>query len=69
MACPGNAAQLCGAGNRLSVYDLAPPPATPSTPAATYTSLGCYTELSGGRALASGKCSQLLHSPHLHLSL
>ncbi|KAI4231905.1 MAG: hypothetical protein LQ349_005310, partial [Xanthoria aureola] len=52
--CPGNPDEKCGAGNRLNVYErlaTAPPPTpTPST----YTSEGCYTEATRGRAL-SGK--------------
>ena len=55
-ACPGDASQKCGAGNRLSLYGTsASPPAitAPGLPSATTLSyLGCYTELDGGRALA-----------------
>lgn len=55
-ACPGDAAQTCGAGNRLSLYGAsASPPAVtaPDMPSATTLSyLGCYTELAVGRALA-----------------
>lgn len=62
MACAGNAAQLCGAGNRLNVYGVSPPSSSP-TPTATgtdpqptdYTYLGCYTEATDSRALNSGK--------------
>lgn len=51
-ACPGNSAQECGAGGRLSLYtrsDEVTPPTLPST----YRSLGCHTELSSGRALGA----------------
>ncbi|KAI4223684.1 MAG: hypothetical protein L6R36_005237 [Xanthoria steineri] len=52
--CPGNPDEKCGAGNRLNVYErLATAPPTPPTPS-TYTSEGCYTEATRGRAL-SGK--------------
>ncbi|CAL8584164.1 hypothetical protein XPA_009769 [Xanthoria parietina] len=52
--CPGNPDEKCGAGNRLNVYErLAMAPPTTPTPS-TYTSEGCYTEATRGRAL-SGK--------------
>ncbi|KAI4096189.1 MAG: hypothetical protein LQ339_007036 [Xanthoria mediterranea] len=52
--CPGNPDEKCGAGNRLNVYErLATAPPTTPTPS-TYTSEGCYTEATRGRAL-SGK--------------
>jgi len=64
--CPGDATELCGAGNRLNVYSkMAPtitsdlptsapsssPTSTPSS--ASYSALGCYTEATQGRALAA----------------
>lgn len=50
--CPGNSAQACGAGNRLTLYtraNEAPAPALPST----YRSLGCHSEPTGNRALSA----------------
>lgn len=55
-ACPGNAQETCGAGNRLNMYtktsNPAPPPPPPPVPTG-YASLGCYTEATVGRALTS----------------
>jgi len=50
--CPGNAAEYCGGGNRLNMYsksvsDLS----VSSSRTTTYSSLGCYTEATVGRAL------------------
>lgn len=53
--CGGNAAEKCGAGNRLSVYSTTPTaPAEPVhvATAGGYTRFGCYTEGNGTRALA-----------------
>lgn len=53
-ACPGNSAELCGAGNRLSVYSnlttlpTASSPTSPST-AGSYSLLGCYADSVGSR--------------------
>ncbi|KAL8404532.1 hypothetical protein RB594_009400 [Gaeumannomyces avenae] len=58
--CPGDAAEFCGASNRLLVYSeggVAPPldSDTPAQPAAigAYTFNGCVTEGNGTRALTS----------------
>ena len=56
--CPGNAAQMCGDGNRLSLYTR--PAGTTTTSSTTTTALptpgsfsamGCFTEATNGRAL------------------
>ncbi|KAM7203183.1 WSC domain containing protein, partial [Naviculisporaceae sp. PSN 640] len=71
-SCPGNAAQTCGAGNRLTLYtrtDDVPVPTLPST----YRALGCHAEpTSGGRALSAlvtraddmtiQKCAEICHA-------
>jgi len=54
MPCGGNAAEVCGAGWRLTVYEAttatsAPDPGLPATVGA-YSSLGCYTDNAEGRA-------------------
>ncbi|KAG9237883.1 WSC domain-containing protein [Amylocarpus encephaloides] len=56
--CVGDAAEICGAGNRLSVYSTAPaPPADPVhvATAPPYTRFGCYTEGNGTRALSGAQ--------------
>ncbi|KAF2216074.1 hypothetical protein CERZMDRAFT_65437, partial [Cercospora zeae-maydis SCOH1-5] len=53
MPCRGNASQVCGNGNRLSVYttgkDYAPPTTNPGPNG--WTSLGCYTDSVNARSL------------------
>lgn len=54
MACAGNQYQYCGAGNRLSLYlDDGKETVEPMHPlnVGPYEFLGCWTEISGGRAL------------------
>lgn len=46
-SCPGNAAENCGAGNRLDMYSSTVAPPNP----ASFSSLGCYTEGTNGRTL------------------
>ncbi|KAK7018349.1 WSC domain-containing protein [Favolaschia claudopus] len=58
IACTGNAAETCGAGNRLNVFTSgkAPPP-PPTVPAkiGNWTSLGCYSDnVNGLRSLPNG---------------
>jgi hypothetical protein len=71
MPCGGNAAELCGAGNRLNVYGLSKP-STPTSTSATsqptgYTYQCCYTEATNSRALNSGElddisaCNSMMH--------
>ncbi|KAJ9158479.1 WSC-domain-containing protein [Coniochaeta hoffmannii] len=56
--CAASSAQLCGSGNRLSVYRnlvYQQPPPSPShvAKAGIYGWVGCYTEATNGRALSS----------------
>lgn len=59
VACGGNSTEVCGGGNRLSVYakNASQETTTPQTPTQqtpmSYFSRGCYSEASNGRALAS----------------
>jgi hypothetical protein len=59
MLCAGNNLEYCGAGKRLSVYQLnttaAPPPPTPSIKPTVgpYKYYGCQTEATNMRALSS----------------
>ncbi|KAJ7758795.1 copper radical oxidase [Mycena maculata] len=58
MACTGNPAETCGAGNRLNVFNSgqAPPP-PPTIPAqiGDWTSLGCWSDnVNGVRSLPNG---------------
>ncbi|RDL33881.1 WSC containing protein [Venustampulla echinocandica] len=58
MPCGGSATEICGAGNRLSVYSTTPaaPAAPVHVPAAGgYTRTGCYTEGNGTRALSGAE--------------
>lgn len=48
-ACSGNAAETCGAGNRLNVYSKSV--TTPTTCTASYGLMGCYSEGTSQRAL------------------
>ncbi|KAH8655081.1 WSC domain-containing protein [Tricladium varicosporioides] len=48
-ACSGNAAEKCGAGNRLNVYSKTV--TTPTTCTASYGLMGCYSEGTNQRAL------------------
>ncbi|KAG4439545.1 hypothetical protein IFR05_004985 [Cadophora sp. M221] len=43
MACPGNSAEICGGGGRLSVYQVTP----------TWQSVGCYTDSTTARTLSA----------------
>jgi len=56
MPCGGNHAEVCGSGNRLSVYSTTPVVVVPvHAPAVNnYTWTGCFTEGNGTRALTSG---------------
>ncbi|KAK4955380.1 hypothetical protein LTR28_006139 [Elasticomyces elasticus] len=56
MACAGNKTQTCGGPSRLSLYNATRPAdqVRHVVPAANgYTSQGCYTEASSGRALSA----------------
>ena len=50
MACSGNAAEACGAGNRLTVFTTGSAPATNLGPSG-WTSLGCYSDSTSARTL------------------
>lgn len=54
MPCAGNGTEICGAGNRLSVY-YDPAKNGPSTGGGNLgsTKKGCYTETTAGRTLAA----------------
>ncbi|KAL7424676.1 hypothetical protein Q5752_000360 [Cryptotrichosporon argae] len=52
MACAGNSAEKCGAASLISLYISANATKTYTLPT-NWTSVGCYTEASSGRALAS----------------
>lgn len=58
MPCGGDASQICGGPGALSVYNntaLVPPRVPAELPSSgEYTSLGCYTEGTNGRALVGG---------------
>ena len=59
--CAGNSSQMCGAGNRLSLFSASAPsslapPASPSEVGA-YNYLGCYTDNKAGRALTAKSTS------------
>ncbi|KAH8812457.1 WSC-domain protein, partial [Xylogone sp. PMI_703] len=52
LACSGNKSEICGGNSRLSIFKVdatVPPPPPPAL--APYTSQGCYTEATTGRAL------------------
>lgn len=52
--CTGDSAEVCGAGNRLSMYwsGQSPPPAPEIVPSVgLWESLGCYIDNNGGRTL------------------
>ncbi|KAI0764219.1 hypothetical protein BD413DRAFT_483077 [Trametes elegans] len=56
-ACTGNSAEICGAGNRLSVYwDGVPPPPPPITVPSVgqWKSLGCFNDSVNARVLSVG---------------
>ena len=61
MPCAGNSAQICGDGNRMSVFAAGKPSTTaqPSDPATvgSYNFTGCYTDNTGGRALTAKSTS------------
>ncbi|KAL2015668.1 hypothetical protein VTK56DRAFT_5046 [Thermocarpiscus australiensis] len=56
MPCPGDATQVCGGPNRLSLYGTStePPPFTPypHEPVTAHQYEGCFTEAEGVRALS-----------------
>jgi hypothetical protein len=55
MACKGNASETCGAGGRLSLYYSPVPVGPQPNPGVNnFTSIGCYTEGTTGRALTFG---------------
>ncbi|KAK4213652.1 WSC domain-containing protein [Rhypophila decipiens] len=51
-SCPGNSAETCGAGGRLTLYTGNSAASAPSLPS-TYRALGCHSEPTGGRALSA----------------
>ncbi|GIZ42477.1 hypothetical protein CKM354_000574700 [Cercospora kikuchii] len=55
MRCAGNSSQICGNGNRLSVYTTGSTYTAPTTNPgpAGWSSLGCYTDSVGSRSLGS----------------
>ncbi|KAF8196991.1 glyoxal oxidase N-terminus-domain-containing protein [Pholiota molesta] len=60
MACAGNAAEACGAGNRLDLFwsGVTPPPPPAIVPSVgQWVSLGCFTDNVNGRALANGEAT------------
>ncbi|KAK1757402.1 WSC domain-containing protein [Echria macrotheca] len=66
--CSGNKVQICGSGDRLSVYRNSvyntPPPTPSHVPrvssgaGTSWVWTGCYTEVSGGRALKSASLAR-----------
>ena len=61
--CTGNSAEICGAGNRLSMYwsGQSPPPAPEIVPSVgLWESLGCYMYVSPPPAHALGNCLPIL---------
>nr|POE72736.1 wsc domain-containing protein [Quercus suber] len=60
-SCPGNSSETCGGNSRISIFSNGQPsrktrPTTPQT-VASFSSLGCYTEASSGRALSGAASS------------
>ncbi|KAI0820881.1 hypothetical protein BC628DRAFT_1412846 [Trametes gibbosa] len=56
-ACTGDASEICGAGNRLSVYwnGVAPPPPPETVPSVgLWNSLGCFSDSVNARVLTVG---------------
>lgn len=54
-SCGGNAAEPCGAGNRLTLYKTDKITGPSETPAVgNWLSMGCYSEGNGGRTLTYG---------------
>ncbi|KAM7216257.1 WSC domain containing protein [Rhypophila decipiens] len=51
-SCPGNSAETCGAGGRLTLYTRNSDASAPALPS-TYRALGCHSEPTGGRALSA----------------
>ncbi|KAK3995264.1 WSC domain-containing protein [Cladorrhinum sp. PSN332] len=70
-SCPGNSAQTCGAGNRLTLYTRSGDATAPTLPS-TYRALGCHSEPASSRALSAKvtraddmtvqKCADVCHS-------
>ena len=62
MACSGNSSETCGGNNRLSLFSsgrpvVLPTPGTPETIAKDFYYTNCYTEATGGKALAGRSTS------------
>nr|POE77657.1 wsc domain-containing protein [Quercus suber] len=60
-SCPGASSETCGGNSRISIFSNGQPtlksqPRTPQT-VGSFTSLGCYTEASSGRALSGAATS------------
>lgn len=58
--CAGDASEFCGAGNRLNVYyqtGMQTGPPAPKARVSSYVYLGCYSEATTSRALASASFS------------
>ena len=52
MPCAGNAAEVCGAGNRLTVFSTSTSTGPVANPGPNgWTSLGCYDDSSSARTL------------------
>jgi hypothetical protein len=51
MPCGGNSGQICGAGNRMSLYKNLKYTPTINPSVSGYDYKGCYSEASAGRAL------------------
>ncbi|KAI0086860.1 copper radical oxidase [Irpex rosettiformis] len=57
MPCTGNSAEICGAGNRLTVFwsgQQPPPPPTTVPSVGQWVSLGCYSDSTASRTLTVG---------------
>ena len=52
MACSGDASQICGGNNAISVYEYVDVAPTPTVPSDVYVSLGCYADLASPRVLS-----------------
>ncbi|KAI3396812.1 hypothetical protein diail_11641 [Diaporthe ilicicola] len=64
MVCAGNAQQICGGENTLSVYLPPPPPPPRPINRITYSAAGCYAEpADGSRALTKSRTSTHAMTP------